>query len=148
MKVDNCPCSCRRAQKYVATIELQVTYDTSVITAVRKANARLVHDNRKTEARFLRILHVASGNPFFKEICTWLLRLACQNVRLSCVALTVFSIQFLTLRLATVATIGKTCNTRTITKHIRQVVTGFNKRTVKFTDEKEMAYCPGNVCLM
>lgn len=148
MKVDNCPCSCRRAHKDVATIELQVTYDTSVITAVRKANARLVHDNRKTEARFLRILHVASGNPFFKEICTWLLRLACQNVRLSCVALTIFSIQFLTLRLATVATIGKTCNTRTITKHIRQVVTGFNKRTVKFTDEKEMAYCPGNVCLM
>lgn len=68
MKVDNCPCSCCGAQKDVVTIELQGTYDVSVITAVRKANARQVHDNRKTQARFLRISHVASGNPFLKKI--------------------------------------------------------------------------------
>lgn len=48
---------------YAGAIDLQVTYDTIVITAVRRGNVCLVHENRKTEVRFLRALHVASGNP-------------------------------------------------------------------------------------
>lgn len=39
-----------------------------VITAVRKANVRLVHDNRKTEVQFFRALQVASGNPSIQKI--------------------------------------------------------------------------------
>lgn len=68
MKTNNCPNSCRGARKDVGTIDLQVTYDANVITAVRKANVRLVHDNRKTEGRFLRASHVASGSPSLNKI--------------------------------------------------------------------------------
>lgn len=47
VKNKNCPYSFRWAQKDVGTIDLQVTYDTDDITAVRKANAPLVQNNRK-----------------------------------------------------------------------------------------------------
>lgn len=52
VKINNCPCSCRRAQKDFGTIDLQMTYDADVITAIRKADVRLVQENRKTEVRF------------------------------------------------------------------------------------------------
>lgn len=38
-------------------------YDTDFITAVRKANLRLFHENRNTQVRFLRASQVANGNP-------------------------------------------------------------------------------------
>lgn len=46
----------------VKAIDLQVTYDGNVITAVRKANEFLVHDDRKAEVRFLRASHFSRGN--------------------------------------------------------------------------------------
>lgn len=63
VKTNNCPRSCRWAQKDVGTIDLQVTYDAKIVLAVRKANVRLEHGNCKPEVRFLRASHVASGNP-------------------------------------------------------------------------------------
>lgn len=48
MKTNNYPCSCREAKEDVYTVGLQVTYDADVITSVRKANLRLLHDNHKT----------------------------------------------------------------------------------------------------
>ena len=44
-------------------LDLQVTYDADVITAVR-----LVHDNRMIEVRFLWTSHVASGKPSQNKI--------------------------------------------------------------------------------
>lgn len=41
-----------QAQKDVGTIALLVTYDVNFITAVRKADIRLLHDNWKTQVRF------------------------------------------------------------------------------------------------
>lgn len=43
-------------------------YDTNAITAVRKANVRLVPDNRITDVRFLRAAHVANSDPSLNEI--------------------------------------------------------------------------------
>lgn len=63
MKTINFPCSYRRAQKNIGTIDLQVTYDANFITAVHKAN-----NNHKTEVRFLRASHIASGNPSLEII--------------------------------------------------------------------------------
>lgn len=92
-------------------------YDTNAITAVRKANVRLVHQNRP-EVQFIRASHDSSGNPCLKKTTT-----GTSKVRLSYVALFITSIRFLTLRSAKRAMTGKTCSTRTITKHVRPVVT-------------------------
>lgn len=68
-KTNQCQYIFRGSQKDVvtSTIDLHVTYmyDANVITAVRKKNLRLVHDKRKTEVRFLRASHVASGIPLY-----------------------------------------------------------------------------------
>lgn len=63
VKTKNCPISCREAQKDVGMIDLRVTYNANVITVVRMANVRLLHDHRKTQVRFLWASHVAIGNP-------------------------------------------------------------------------------------
>lgn len=97
VKTNNFPCSCRGAQKDVGTIDLQVTYDANVITAVRKASVRLVHNNRKTEVRFLRASHVASGNSCLKKIVRDTYTTGMSNVRLSYVALAITSTRLLTL---------------------------------------------------
>lgn len=93
VKTNYFPCSCRGAQKDGGTIDLQVTYDVNVITAVRKGNVRLVHDNLKTEVRFLQASHVASGNPILKKIVRdtydWT-----SNIRLSYGALAITSVRF------------------------------------------------------
>lgn len=62
METSNCLCSCRGAHEDVGSIDLQVTHDVNIITAVRKENVRLVHDNRKLEVRYKgdRTLRVAS----------------------------------------------------------------------------------------
>lgn len=59
--------NCRRAQKGVGTIDLQVTYMyvakvITVCTAVCKTNVRLFHANCKTEVRYVRESQVASAN--------------------------------------------------------------------------------------
>lgn len=61
----NCFHNCIKAVITCKTVttDLQLIYDTNVITAVRKANLRLVHDNRTMEVRFLRASHVASVIP-------------------------------------------------------------------------------------
>lgn len=43
--------------------DLQITYDTDAITALRKAKVYLLHDNLNRQDNFLRALHVARGNP-------------------------------------------------------------------------------------
>lgn len=63
VKTKNCPISCREAQKDVGMSDLRVTYNANVITVVRMANVRLLHDHRKTQVRFLWASHVAIGNP-------------------------------------------------------------------------------------
>lgn len=60
--IRSCPCSCREAKKDFGTIDLQKTHDVNVITTVRKANVRLVHNTCKTEVRCLQASHVASAN--------------------------------------------------------------------------------------
>lgn len=55
-----CQCNCHGAQ-YVGTIDIKVTYDTNVITAVHKTNVPTSHDYRRTKAQFPRALH--SDNP-------------------------------------------------------------------------------------
>lgn len=69
-KTNQWPCIFRGTRKDVvtSTIDLHVTYDANVITAVRKKNLRLVHDKRKTEVRFLRASHAASGIPSSNKI--------------------------------------------------------------------------------
>lgn len=67
VKTNNYLCSCRGAHKKVGTIDLQVIHDANVITAFLKANVCLVQGNRKTEVRFQRASHVASGNPSLKK---------------------------------------------------------------------------------
>lgn len=52
-----------RHKKDVDAIDLQLPFDADVVTAVRKANVRLLHDNRMTQVRFLMASHVMSGNP-------------------------------------------------------------------------------------
>lgn len=59
--------NCRSPEKAVGMIDMQVTYDANITTAVRKVNERLGHSNRKTEEQFLRALHVASRNSLFKK---------------------------------------------------------------------------------
>lgn len=108
-----------RQKKNVGTIDLQVTHDANVITPVRKVNVRLVHNNCKTEVRCLWASHVASANsslnltPTTRTSMSVGLTLHSQSLQYS----------FLALRSATGATTGKTRSTRTITKHVRPVVT-------------------------
>lgn len=59
---NNCPWNCRKAKKNVSTIDLQATYESNVNTADCKANQRLLNDNHKTQERFERASHVATGN--------------------------------------------------------------------------------------
>lgn len=51
MKTNKCQCSCRATDNDVGTIDVQVTYDADVPTAVYKANVRLVQANCRTEVR-------------------------------------------------------------------------------------------------
>lgn len=51
-------------QNDVGTIDLRVTCGENVFTAVRKVNIRLLHDNSRTQVRFLWASHDASSNPF------------------------------------------------------------------------------------
>lgn len=44
------------------SVDLQVTHGASVITPIRKANVRLVHNNCKIEVRCLQVSYVASVN--------------------------------------------------------------------------------------
>lgn len=53
--------NCRRAQKGVGTIDLQVTY-MYVAKVICKTNVRLFHANCKTEVRYVRESQVASAN--------------------------------------------------------------------------------------
>lgn len=112
-----CLYSCRGTRKEVITIDFQVTYDPNVITGVHNANVRLVYDNCKTEERYVRASNVASAIKlvsFDSHV---------KRPRLSYVALSIISIQLLTLRSATGAPTVKTRGTRTFTKHEWPVVT-------------------------
>lgn len=73
-KTNHCPCICRRTQKDVitSTIDLHVTYDANVITAVSKNNLRLVHDKRKTKVRFLQ--GIPSPNKIVRDTYEWHLK--------------------------------------------------------------------------
>lgn len=51
VKTNKCQCSCRATENDVGTIDVQVTYDADVPTAVCKANVRLVQANCRTEVR-------------------------------------------------------------------------------------------------
>lgn len=53
----------KKPHQKAGTIDLQVTYEANVLTADRKANVRLVYDNRKTEVWFVQSSHGAGGNP-------------------------------------------------------------------------------------
>lgn len=48
-----------------------MTYDADVGTALRKTSVGLLHDNFKTQVRFLQASHVASGNPPPYDNRTW-----------------------------------------------------------------------------
>lgn len=111
----NCPFSCHEAKKADGTIDLHLTYDTKVITAIGRANVCLLHDTRKTGLRFSWPPHVATGSPSSNKIGqdTWHVTRP--------VARSVFFTQFLTLRSPTVATTDKNRSTRTITKHVQPI---------------------------
>lgn len=56
-------------RKGVGSIDLQMTYNTNVITDVRKANIRLLHNNSKTKVWFLRASHL-SPNKLYMTLTT------------------------------------------------------------------------------
>lgn len=99
-----------------------MTHDTNFNTAFRKANECLLHDNCKTQVRFQRASHVESGNlspnKTVRNTYNWRVK-----VRLSYAAILVTLTQSLTLRSATGSTTPKPGSTRTITEHVRPVVT-------------------------
>lgn len=117
VKTNNYLCSCRGAHKKVGTIDLQVIHDANVITAFLKANVCLVQGNRKTEVRFQRASHVASGNPSPNKIVgdtyDWHIK---RSFVLRC-TLNHFN-TILTLRSTTGAKSGKTRSTRMISKYV------------------------------
>lgn len=77
MKTNNCPCSYGEAQEDVDTTDLQVIYDANVITAVHKADVRLLFDNCKlyislTTSAFnvcLSSVVLAITNSIFMHFC-------------------------------------------------------------------------------
>lgn len=80
---------------------------------------------------FLLVSHVAWSNP---SLIKSVLDTGTLNVGLFYVALSIASIRCLTLRSATRATTGKTRSTRTITKHVRPVLTeALNLQTIATT---------------
>lgn len=67
---NNCTCSCRESKKDIGSIDLQMTYDAYVISAVCKTNTCLAHNYCKTEVRCLRASHVANDNSSLNRFCT------------------------------------------------------------------------------
>lgn len=96
----------------------------NTVTVVRKANALLVHENRKAEAWLLRESHVAIDNPSLANLYVTHMT-GTSYIRLSNFGLTITLIQFLKPQSATGASTGQTRSTctRTISNHLRAVVT-------------------------
>lgn len=102
------------------SVRLTCKWPTTRMLLLLFARQCLVHNNCKTEVRCLRASHVACTNSSLNvtpATRTW-------NLCLSYDALSITSTRLLTLRSATGTTTGKTRSTRTITKHVRSVVTG------------------------
>lgn len=132
-KTNHCPCIFGGAQKDVLTciIDLQVIYDGTVITAVRKKTYVWCTINVKRK-------YASYGHRMLRG-ATHLLTKLYVTSRLArqtsiCLPLHSQSLQYdlFTLRIATGATTGKTRNTRTVNKHVRPIVTEALVRSCRY----------------
>lgn len=100
-----------------------MTHDANSSTVIRKANVRLLQDNREMQVQFQQTSHVASSNmSLIKTYVTP--TTSTSNDRLSNLVLAITSILFFSRRTIKGNKTGNIRSTCTVTKQARPVVTG------------------------